>query len=103
MISLKSDNINPRGLTVEALLGIVITERVLATFDSNLVITSLNDGKHSKTSSHYSGNAWDVRTWYIKGKEEVVCKSLSEALGQHYDVIFESDHIHIQYKPKRED
>ena len=103
MISLKDDSINPRGLTPECLLGIMITASVLQTYKSDLVITSLNDGKHKVNSSHYSGNAWDVRVWYIEGKEEEVCKKLQAALGRHYDVIFETDHIHIQYKPKRED
>ena len=103
MIKLKDDTINPRGLSTEALLGIIITERVLAEFDSDLTIASLNDGKHSKTSRHYSGDAWDVRTWGIKGKEEIVCQRLREALGKHYFVLFEGDHIHISYKPQRED
>ena len=102
MIKLKDDSINPRGLSTEALLGIIITEGVLAEFDSDLTITSLNDGKHSKTSRHYAGDAWDVRTWDIKGKEEIVCHKLREALGKHYNVLFETDHIHISYKPQRD-
>ena len=103
MIKLKDDTINPRGLSTEALLGIIITEGVLAEFGSDLTITSLNDGKHSRTSRHYAGTAWDVRTWGIKGKEEIVCQKLREALGLHYFVLFEGDHIHISYKPQRED
>jgi len=103
MIELKNDDINPRGLSTEALLGIIITKDVLEEFGSSLTITSLNDGKHSKTSRHYAGDAWDVRTWGIKGIEENVCQRLRKALGKHYFVLFEADHIHISYKPQRED
>ena len=101
MIALKNDDINPRGLSTECLLGIIITEKVLAEFGSDLTITSMNDGTHSKTSRHYAGDAFDVRTWGIKGQEEKVCQRLREALGKHYFVLFEGDHIHISYKPQR--
>ena len=103
MISLKDKTVNPRGLTPEALLGIMITKSVMEQYDSRFVITSLNDGKHKRSSSHYSGNAWDIRIWYIKEHLADVVEHMQQAVGIHYDIILESDHIHCQYKPKRED
>lgn len=66
------------------------------------VITSILDGKHKETSKHYSGNAFDARSW-IYTKEEIsdLLVNVKENLGTDYDVIFETDHFHIEYDPKK--
>ena len=99
MISLKDNSVSLGSLTTQALLGIVITKAVLADIGADLVITSIADGEHSWNSKHYSGNAWDVRTWFVLDKESAATK-LRAALGHHYDVVVEEDHIHIEYDPK---
>jgi hypothetical protein len=57
---------------------------------------------HSATSLHWSGNAADVRIWYLTDdQEEIAHRALSLALGPHFDVVLEEHHFHIEYQPKR--
>jgi len=66
-----------------------------------IVITAILDGKHMKGSRHYSGNAFDMRKWYLK-KEQLnkFINALKISLGKDYDVVNETTHIHIEYDPK---
>jgi len=66
-------------------------------FHVDAVITSGVDGQHKIDSFHYKGLAIDLRT---KSVLEELTKRLKDALGKEYDVIFEGDHIHIEYDPK---
>ena len=71
-----------------------------------VVITSGNDGRHSVTSKHYAGNALDIRTRTLPSPEEdgrAIAQRLNQSLGRDFDVIFEGDHIHVEYDPKRPD
>ena len=96
--------VNPFGLKPELLLALMVAESVWTQSGVELVVTSLNDGKHSKTSLHYAGCAADIRTNNITeiGKKEWLVEQLRFCLGQNpdYDVILEIDHIHIEYQPK---
>ncbi len=66
-----------------------------------IVITSIFDGNHGKHSLHYVGRAFDMRIWiYSHDELSVLIDKLREALGEDYDVVLESDHIHIEYDPK---
>ena len=100
MIQLKDNTVNIHGISNELLFAMFVTDAVLNRYGSVLVITSINDGKHSSGSLHYSGNAFDFRTWYIVDKEEEVMDDLREALRDSYDVVLEDDHIHVEYQPK---
>ena len=82
--------------------------------DQGVVVTSgtegqPGDGVHKHDSLHYTGNAFDCRIWVFKKvstgatdmtKVKAVAKQIREALGKDYDVLVESDHIHIEYDPK---
>lgn len=66
------------------------------------VITSALDGKHSRTSLHYVGFALDYRTRHITAVEsELIAGRIRECLGEQFDVIRESTHIHVEFQPKR--
>jgi hypothetical protein len=67
------------------------------------VITSACDGKHGDNSLHYFGDAMDLRIRHIPAAETVsrIMVKLKENLGDNYDVVLESDHIHVEYQPKR--
>ena len=66
-----------------------------------IVVTSLFDGTHSKNSLHYSGNAADLRVWiYTEQQITDMVGNLQSNLGKNYDVMFEGDHIHIEFDPK---
>ena len=62
-----------------------------------LVITSTYEGNHSPSSLHYCDEAVDIRLW---GKARKCRDEIKRQLGHDYDVIVESDHIHIEYDPK---
>ena len=65
-----------------------------------LVITSCTDGKHMKGSKHYSGYAIDIRTRHLNASE--ISKLIAWFKSHHdkeYDIVVESDHIHVEYDP----
>ena len=64
-----------------------------------MTITSGKDGTHMKGSKHYSGNAIDIRTSDMMHINATTSRIQSK-LGDDYDVIFEKDHIHIEYDPE---
>ena len=65
------------------------------------VITSILDGTHGKHSLHYIGDAFDMRTFiYSHSELSKIVQELTTQLGSNYDVVLESDHIHIEYDPK---
>ena len=64
-------------------------------------VTSICDGIHSARSLHYVGLAADIRSRHIPAeKVAAVAVELRGALGKGYDVVVESDHIHLEYDPK---
>jgi len=66
-----------------------------------MVITSANDSKHKENSLHYKDLAIDIRIRHLEQDEiQLVLNYLRKKLGEDYDVILESDHIHIEYDPK---
>ena len=66
-----------------------------------LTITSVIDGKHSRGSLHYSGNAIDLRTRHMHAESiSRVVVLLKDALGDDFDVVKESNHLHLEYDPK---
>lgn len=95
------------GLTVQMVLANSIVERVYDQFNREGTITSGEDGEHSTLSLHYSGNALDYRiknpvngTPYFEDPQEVV-RRIKDRLGGDFDVLLETDHIHVEYQPRR--
>lgn len=68
------------------------------TFESTW--TSLLDGRHMVHSRHYSGLAADMRTWALVWPQEFAT-NLALTLGDEFDVIFEGDHLHLEFDPER--
>jgi hypothetical protein len=70
-----------------------------------MIITSCRDSKHSETSRHYIGCAWDFRTWTTIGsgnqisdiKKQALVDALSEAIPEIF-FLAESNHIHCGFK-----
>ena len=91
------------GIRTELVLAILIAEGVYNKYGIDLVLTSLDDRRHSPTSLHYSGSAVDVRTRNLPRTVDVqtVGMEIRQALSNDYDVVVESDHIHIEYQPRR--
>jgi hypothetical protein len=64
-------------------------------------ITSGVDGAHKHNSKHYTYDALDIRRFNIPAKLlDTYLTQLRGRLGKDYDVVLESDHIHVEYDPK---
>lgn len=63
------------------------------------IITSARDGRHMSKSLHFLGKAIDLRTRDMSGKEKKVVEALKKKLGNNFDIVLESDHIHLEYDP----
>jgi hypothetical protein len=75
----------------------LIANRVWAIEQKELVITSTYEGNHSEGSLHYANLAVDIR----RAKNgNTVTSDLIGKLGDDYDIVLESNHIHIEYDPK---
>lgn len=86
---------------------------------SEVIITSGSEPgtRHSRTSLHYAtpAQAADIRTWetnHVPNAEEQADELSVEArifcedhnIPRNWiEIILESDHIHIEYQPKRQD
>ena len=67
-----------------------------------LTVTSISDSQHGPASLHYVGYAVDLRIRELHSNPEDLVKALTEFLPDCYDVILESNHIHLEYQPKWE-
>ena len=90
------------GLGTEILLAIIIATSVYEAHGIELVITSATDSIHGYSSEHYKGDAVDIRTNTIKPetKKSFITAQIAEALGDEFDVVLESNHLHVEYDPK---
>lgn len=64
----------------------------------DLYITSKRDGLHSLGSLHYEGLAFDFR--YPKKNPNGIIEKIKAEVGASFDVVAESNHIHVEYDPK---
>jgi hypothetical protein len=67
-------------------------------------ITSANDSEHMEGSLHYDNRAFDIRIrniiGHVKNEARLWAERMQVELGDGYDVLLESDHIHIEYDPE---
>jgi len=101
-MKLKDNTISLIGIRTELMFAMIVTEQVYQSHGRELVVTSVNDSRHSGTSLHYSGCAFDARTnYFIEGEADKVVTEIKEKLNIDYDVINEVDHIHVEWQPRR--
>jgi len=104
-------NCDLRKLTPQTSLAICLCHEVYGHYLKECAITSVCDGKHGQGSIHGSGSAFDVRIKNLDGNSGDISKmdveiashivaDLKHVLGPQFDVVLESDHIHIEYDPK---
>lgn len=87
------------GVREEIMLGMQVADKVWAELGVDLVITSVTDGRHSQTSLHYTGCAFDCRIWDIDSVD--AARMLRDRLTDEFDVVVEKTHIHVEYQPQR--
>lgn len=90
------------GLKPEMLLAFPIIEQCYANYAVPCVITSVNDSTHKFGSKHYDGKAVDLRTKNTSDNvAKLIVDDMRKLLGPlGFDVVLESDHIHVEYDPK---
>ena len=87
---------------VQILTGLLCCAQILA---KNIVITSINDHKHSRNSKHYDNLAVDVRTWNLtKVQIDYILVYMNKIYG--IQAIYEAKgtpnaHIHLEYDPEQ--
>ncbi len=80
---------------------LTVAKEVVEGYGVEFVITSGCEGKHKKNSLHYQGHAIDVRTRDLPYHQRSPCaEEIHRRLDDDYDVLLESDHIHIEWDPK---
>lgn len=91
-----------RGLAPQVVLAIFVAWSVYQAFGViGMRVTSCTEGKHSRASLHYTGNAVDLRIWNIPAENRApLVAALKAALGAEFDAVLESNHIHVEYQPK---
>jgi len=98
------DGADIRGVRPEIVLAYTIVMYLYAKYDDGdiqCVITEGTGGKHGTASLHYLGLAIDLRIWGLSDSEKrSLLADITKALGRQFDVILESDHIHIEFQPK---
>jgi len=104
VIALKA-GVSLRNLQPQALLAAIVADQVFAAHavwhpggERLCVITSANDSKHKPNSLHPKGLALDIRTRTV-ANAEVLAEIIGHHLGPDFDVIAESDHIHVEWDP----
>ncbi|MCK5609417.1 hypothetical protein KAR91_46520 [Candidatus Pacearchaeota archaeon] len=108
MIRFKDKTIGLQSLCPQLLLGLMIIEGVFSDHGEKVIITSVNDAKHSSGSSHYRGMGLDARSKYMTADKYQILEQCKEALGHNPDFYMaleydgeDDEHFHLQYKPKR--
>ena len=91
------------GLQPEALYGLMTVQEVFRENKCEMTVTSVTDGTHSPGSLHYIGHAFDLRLYHIpQAKLDTIIIQCRERLPGSFDVVIESDHIHIEHQPKKQ-
>jgi hypothetical protein len=103
-VRLKDDGVSLAGMCPQILFALIVANEIYLKNSAELVITSSNDSRHTRTSLHYNGCAVDLRTRHVQEPTRIsIADEIGAALNQDFDVILESDHIHIEWQPRRRD
>lgn len=103
---IKDNTVSIKGIKPELLLGLIIVDQVMQSQGQQAVVTSGSEEttKHGTTSLHYNGYAIDLRSRFFTHPNQII-KLCMKALGNNpdYEMIFEGNHFHLEYQPKRKD
>lgn len=99
------DGVTLNGVKGPLLFALGVAKTIYGAFGADLTVTSTTDGVHpagGANDPHYSGYAADLRIRDIATNTvQSIYKALSAALHPlGFDVVLESDHIHVEYDPK---
>ena len=90
-----------------------VIDEVFDDFGHNMRITHIRDGKHSRGSLHYVGDAVDIIWLPYKDMPPGMAHDIRDQLYlklngfprtagmvPDYDIVYEGSHFHIEYQPK---
>ena|SRR5688572_28939417 len=104
MLKCKSSDVTFKTITPALLHILRALQRADSYFPEDMIITSVNDGKHAVNSAHYRDEAVDIRcNDRPKHVDMVLVDYLKDLLGPSFLVLYESEgtpneHIHIQLR-----
>lgn len=88
------------GIKPELLIGLFVADSIWKEQGEELVVTSFVDGVHKIRSAHKKGYGADLRTRYFNRATKIlISEKLASELKDQFDIVLESDHIHIEYDP----
>jgi hypothetical protein len=99
-------SVSLKGLTPQMSAALPIVGGVYGKHDVDCVCTCGSNGKHSRTSLHYSGNALDFRTKHLDPSlKATILSEVQQALSAEFDVLLEdmrgpNEHLHVEWQPK---
>ena len=83
------------------MLAAFVAHAVMDAMGMDCVITSATDSTHGRAGLHYVGYAIDLRIRDMSARDiNASISSIMEALGPEFDVLLETNHIHIEFQPK---
>jgi len=95
------DGVIIAGLQIEMRKALVAADKIWKDLGEELVITAGLEGAHSAGSLHYYGYALDLRSRYFdEASKMYAVDTLQTELGDDYDVVSHSSHIHVEYDPR---
>ena len=90
------------GIRPEMVVGLMVVNSIFTELGYELVITCGLDGKHSLTSLHYAGAAVDIRTRDMTTSDiGEAMRMISAALPNDFDIIYEGNHFHLEWQPRK--
>jgi hypothetical protein len=93
--------VNLNGLKPEIAAIFPVLECVYQSYGAEAVITSGVEGSHGDYSHHFKGLAVDVRTRNVNVNfHKDLVNKLKFALSEQYQVVYENNHIHVEFDPK---
>jgi len=96
------DSVKFNDLQPQTVLALFRVDEVYTKFGYEFWITSLNDKTHAPGSLHFKGRAFDCRTKNVDADILVsLHAAIAACLGPQFDVVLESDHIHVEYEGNR--
>lgn len=91
---------NIQGLHIRMRSVLKAADQIWKQLGQELVITAGLDGEHSAGSLHYYGRAVDLRSRnFDEVEKQEAVDELRGSLGEDYDVIWHTSHIHVEYDP----
>lgn len=89
------------GVKPETVLALIVCDGVYRSLGYEMVVTSVCEGKHSRGSIHFVGMAFDLRISNLRQESvPMIVSRMKDQLGQDFDVVLESDHVHVEFEPK---